>query len=159
MFRLNLGNTKIPHNKNTAEMKPVKMPPPGEVLLPMSQNIGAPATPIVKVGEYVKVGQLIAEPSAPISSPIYASVSGTVTKIESYLKKDGRTVPAIRIESDGLMTLYADITPPILTDMYSFTDAITESGVVGLGGAGFPTAIKVGVSPQNTIHTIILNGA
>ena len=159
MFRLNLGNTKIPHNKNTAEMKPVKMPPPGEVLLPMSQNIGAPATPIVKVGEYVKVGQLIAEPSAPISSPIYASVSGTVTKIESYLKKDGRTVPAIRIESDGLMTLYADITPPILTDMYSFTDAITESGIVGLGGAGFPTAIKVGGSPQNTIHTVILNGA
>ena len=70
-----LGNTRIPHNKNTAEMKPVKMTPPKEVLLSMQQHIGAPATPIVKVGEEVKVGQLIAEPSGYVSSPVYASVS------------------------------------------------------------------------------------
>ena len=159
MFRLNLGTTKIPHNKNTADMKPVRMPPPKEVLLPLSQNIGVPAFPRVKVGDYVKVGQLVAEADEPLSSPIYASVSGTVTKIEDYLRSDGKTVPAIRIESDGLMTLFADITPPILTDAYSFVETIESSGVVGFGGAGFPTAVKMTIAPENTVHTIILNGA
>ena len=90
-----LGNTRIPHNKNTAEMKPVKMTPPKEVLLSMQQHIGAPATPIVKVGEEVKVGQLIAEPSGYVSSPVYASVSGTVTAIADITLANGRTTPAV----------------------------------------------------------------
>ncbi len=159
MFRLNLGNTKIPHHKNTADMKPVKMPPPAEVLLPMSQNIGAPAEPVVKVGDYVKVGQLIADSSAPVSSPIYSSVSGTVTKMETYLRSDGRSVPAMRIASDGLMAVCEDIAPPTITDTESFISAIRASGIVGLGGAGFPTAIKMSVAPTGNIHTVILNGA
>ena len=159
MFRLNLGNTRIPHNKNTAGMKPVRMSPPKEVLLSLIQNIGSPATPIVKIGDEVKVGQLIAEPSSPISSPIYSSVSGKVTKMESYIRSDGTVVPAIRVESDGLMTLCEGITPPTLTDSDSFIDAIRNSGIVGLGGAGFPTAIKMAVAPKGNINTIILNGA
>ena len=159
MFRLNLGNTRIPHHKNTANMKPVRMPPPAEVLLTMSQNIGALAEPVVKAGDYVKVGQLVADSSSPVSSPIYSSVSGTVVKIETYLRSDGREVPAIRIKSDGLMTVRDDITPPTITDAESFISAIRASGIVGLGGAGFPTAIKMNLAPDVNIDTVILNGA
>ena len=159
MFRLNLGNTKIKHNKNTAGMKPVRMPPPKTVFLPMTQNLGAPASLIVKAGDVVKVGQMIAEPSGAVSSPIYAPVSGTVTKIDTYKRTDGRTAPAVIIESDGLMTPVEGVTPPEVTDLPSFIEAVKKSGIVGLGGAGFPTAIKLNVSPEKAIHTIILNGA
>lgn len=159
MFRINLGKTKIPHNKNTAGLKPVKMPPPATVFLPMTQNIGAPATPIVKVGDTVKVGQKIAEATGTISSPIYASVSGKVVKMDTYQKSDGRTSAAVVIESDGLMTVAEDITPPTLTDLDSFVEAIRHSGIVGLGGAGFPTTVKLDVPPEKVIHTVILNGA
>lgn len=159
MFRLNLGNTKIPHCKNTANMKPVRMPPPSEVLLSMSQNIGAPAEPVVKVGDQVKVGQLVADSKAPISSPIYSSVSGTVVKIESYMRSDGKTIPALRIQSDGLMTVTDGIAPPAITDFQSLISAVRASGVVGLGGAGFPSAIKMNATHVGKVRTIILNGA
>ena len=155
-----LGRTHIPHNKNTADKVPVTMTPPKEVLLPTSQHIGAPATPVVKVGDEVKVGQLVAEASGAVSANIYASVSGKVTKIESCLLHDGRTVPAIRIESDGLMTPYEGITPPEVNDFPSLLAAIRTCGLVGLGGAGFPTAIKIGAANcEDCIHTIIVNGA
>ena len=154
-----IGRLHIPHRKNTSQMPAVRMTPPKEVLLPMSQHIGAPATPIVKAGDEVKVGQLIAEPSAYVSSPIYASVSGKVTKIEDYLRPDGRTVPAIRIESDGLMTAYENITPPEVSDFDSFINAIRASGLVGLGGAGFPTSVKLDAVRKGEIKTIIINGA
>lgn len=140
-------------------MPAVKMTPPKEVLLPMSQHIGAPATPIVKVGDEVKVGQLIAEPSGYVSSPIYSSVSGKVTKIDTYLRPDGRTVPAIRIESDGLMTLAEDITPPDVHDFDSFVAAVRSSGLVGLGGAGFPTSVKLDAVKKGEISAVIINGA
>ena len=154
-----IGRLHIPHRKNTSQMPAVRMTPPKEVLLPMSQHIGAPATPIVKAGDEVKVGQLIAAPSAYVSSPIYASVSGKVTKIEDYLRPDGRTVPAIRIESDGLMTAYENITPPEVSDFDSFINAIRASGLVGLGGAGFPTSVKLDAVRKGEIKTIIINGA
>ena len=130
-----------------------------EVLLPVSQHIGAPATPIVKVGDEVKVGQLIAEPSGYVSSPIYSSVSGKVVKLDTYLRPDGRTVPAIRIESDGLMTPADGITPPTVDSIDSLIDAVRSSGLVGLGGAGFPTSVKLDAVKKGGIHTIVINGA
>ena len=160
MFGLKfLGKTHIPHNKNTAELAPVKMTSPKEVLLPMAQHIGAPATPIVKVGDEVKVGQLIAEPSGYVSSPIYSSVSGKVVKIDTYLRPDGKSVPAIRIESDGEMTAAEGITPPNVHDFNSFVEAVRSSGLVGLGGAGFPTSVKLDAVKNGDIHTIVINGA
>ena len=140
-------------------MPPVKMTSPKEVLLPMSQHIGAPATPTVKVGDEVRVGQLIAEASGFVSSPIHASVSGKVVKIEDYLRPDGRTVPAIRIESDGLMTLSENIAPPELSDLDSLISAVRASGLVGLGGAGFPSAVKLDAIKRGGIHTVVINGA
>ncbi len=154
-----LGKAKIPHHKTTANMPAVKMPAPKEVLLLMSQHIGAPATPIVKVGDEVKVGQPIAEASAFVSSPIYSSVSGKVSKIEAFLRSDGNTVPAIRIESDGLDTVYDGITPPEVNDVDSLILAARNSGLVGLGGAGFPTSVKLAALKNGEIHTLIINGA
>ena len=154
-----LGNTRIPHRKNTAKLSPVRMTPPKEVLLPMDQHLGALAVPVVKVGDEVKIGQLVADASGPVSSPIYASISGKVTKIEDCLRANGRTVPAIRIESDGLMAKCDDITPPTITDLASLVDAFRKSGIVGMGGAGFPTAVKLDALKKGEIHTVIINGA
>ncbi len=154
-----LGNTRIPHHKGTAAMSPVRMTPPAQVLISLEQHIGAPAVPVVKVGDTVKVGQLIAEAGGYVSSPIYSSVSGTVTKIEPQLRFSGKTVDAIRIESDGQMEAYEGIVPPTVTDADSLLNAVRASGVVGLGGAGFPTAVKFDALKKGCIHTIILNGA
>ena len=154
-----LGKARVPHHKNTADMPAVRIDAPGSVLIPTSHHIGAPATPVVKVGDEVKVGQLIAEASGYVSAPVHSSVSGKVTKIETYLKANGAEVPAIRIESDGLMSVYEGITPPEITDLDSFIDAIRASGIVGLGGAGFPTAVKLDAIKKGEIHTLIINGA
>ena len=154
-----LGNTHVPHYKETAESEAINMPPPTEVLLPMMQHIGAPATPIVNVGDTVKVGQKVAEASGYVSSPIYSSISGKVTKIEEFLRPDGKRVPAIRIASDGEMSVYEGVQPPIISSLDDLVTAARESGVVGLGGAGFPLAVKLDVLKKDSIDTVILNGA
>lgn len=160
MFKLKfLGKTRIKHNKNTASMPAVRMDAPREVLLPVAQHVGLAATPVVKIGDEVKVGQLVAEAASSYSSPIYSSVSGKVAKIETYITASGDEIPAIRIQSDGLMTPCENITPPEITDFDSFIEAIHSSGIVGLGGAGFPTALKLGAAKDGSIHTVIINAA
>ena len=154
-----LGNTRVPHHKNTADMQPIKMAPPKDVLLLLSQHIGTPAAPVVKVGDEVKVGQLIAESTGYVSSPIHSSVSGKVTKIESYLTSNGKNTAAIRIESDGLMTPAENLAPISVTDLDSLIYAARESGLVGLGGAGFPTAVKFDALKKGIINTVVINGA
>ena len=154
-----LGNTRVPHMKNTEGMQGVKITPPAEVLLPILQNIGAPATILVKKGDTVKIGQKIAEANDPVSVPVYATVSGTVLGVELYMRPTGIRTDAIRIQSDGLMTLDESIKPPIVNDFDSFIAAVRESGVVGLGGAGFPTAVKLAALKTGNIDTIIINGA
>ena len=154
-----MGNTHIPHYKSTAGKPAVAMTDVKEVLLPLSQHIGAPATPIVKVGDEVAVGQKIAEANGFVSSPIYASISGKVTKIEDYLRPDGRTVAAIRIVGDGLMTRCENIAPPTVDDLDGLIVAARESGLVGLGGAGFPLSVKLEALKKGGIDKIIINGA
>ena len=154
-----LGSTHVPHHKNTADIPPVRMPNASEVLLPVAQHIGAPAEPVVKVGDEVRIGDLVAEASGPVSSPIYASISGKVSAIEKYMRSDGRTVPAIRIISDGQMSTTDSLTPPSVTDLESLIDAARRSGLVGLGGAGFPTAVKLDALKKGIIDTVVINGA
>ena len=154
-----MGNTHIPHYKSTAAIPAVEMTEVKEVLLPLTQHIGAPATPTVKVGDTVKVGQKIADANGYVSSPIYASISGKVTKIEDYLRSDGKIVPAIRIESDGEMALCEEVTPPAVKDLEGLVNAARDSGLVGLGGAGFPVSVKLDALKKGIIDTILINGA
>ena len=154
-----MGNTHIPHFKNTASTPSVVMPEAKEVLLPLSQHIGAPANLIVKVGDEVKVGQLIAEANGYVSSPIYASISGKVSKIEDYLRPDGKIVSAVRIVGDGLMTRSDDITLPEVNDLEGLITAARNSGIVGLGGAGFPVSVKLDALKKGIIDKIVINGA
>ena len=160
MFGLRkMGNTHIPHFKNTANTPTVVMPEAKEVLLPLSQHIGAPANLIVAVGDEVKVGQMIAEANGYVSSPIYASISGKVSKIEDYLRPDGKIVPAVRIVGDGLMAKSDDIAPPEVNDLEGFIAAARNSGIVGLGGAGFPVSVKLDALKKGIIDKIVINGA
>ena len=149
----------VPHHKNTADSKAVRPAPPPYIILPLSMHIGKPAIPVVKPGDHVDVGQLVAEADGYVSSPIYAGVSGTVKKCEDVLSSSGGYVPAIMIESDGLMTPFAGITPPEVHDKDSFIAAVRASGVVGLGGAGFPTHVKLNVPDPSKIEELIINGA
>ena len=141
MFKL--GKVKLPHRKHTADMKDMRIPTPSVVTLPMSQYIGTPAVPIVKVGDKVCVGSKVAEAEGKISAAIHSPVSGTVKKIGDFLLANGKVCQAITIESDGEMTLDPTITPPTVNTAEDLCNAIRESGLVGLGGAGFPTANKL----------------
>ncbi len=134
------------------------MAPPKVVTLPMSMHVGAPSKLTVKVGDLVKVGTPIAEPGGAVSVPMHASVSGKVTKITDYLLSDGRTVPAVVIESDGTMTPDEAIVPPVVDSRESLLEAVKNAGIVGLGGAGFPTHFKLNVDPQRIEH-LVINGA
>ncbi len=154
-----LHGIHVPHRKNTAESAPVRMPSPRMAFYPMTQHIGAPAKPVVKPGDEVFVGTLIAEAGGFVSSPIYSGVSGKVKKIDSTLQAGGNYVPTVVIESDGQGTPDPGITPPAVTDFESFIEAVKMSGVVGLGGAGFPTAVKLGVKDLSKIEYVVINGA
>ncbi len=150
-----LHGVVVPHRKNTAAFPAVRMPVPKTVSIPMAMHIGKPAKPVVKVGDHVDVGTLIAEQDGFVSSPIYASISGTVTKINDMLISTGAFVPAVVIESDGANTK-ADVTPPVINSKEDFIEAIKKSGLVGLGGAGFPTYVKF--NTDKPIEHFIING-
>ncbi|MBR0350116.1 MAG: electron transport complex subunit RsxC [Acutalibacteraceae bacterium] len=151
------GGVKVAHHKNTAELEVVRMPEPKQVILPMQQHIGAPCTPTVKVGDTVAVGQVIGDSDKPVSAPIHASVSGTVTAIGNVKLPGGAMAQGVTIESDGEMRLYEGIKPPHVETKEDFIKAIRESGLVGLGGAGFPTHIKLNAPAK--IDTLIINAA
>ena len=153
-----LKGVHVPHRKNTADMPGLRMEPPKTVTLPMSMHIGAPAKPVVKIGDEVKVGTLVAEAGGAVSAPIHASVSGKVVKILDYLLPDGRTVPAVVIDSDGTMTPDPALAPPVVNSRESFLEAVKNAGIVGLGGAGFPTHFKLAADPAK-IEYLIVNGA
>ncbi|MBR6743271.1 MAG: electron transport complex subunit RsxC [Clostridia bacterium] len=154
-----LNGVTLPHRKNTAKMPAVKMTPPRLVTIPMNMHIGAPAVPCVKPGDEVKVGQLIAEAGGFVSAPVHASVSGKVKSVAPMLASTGTEIMAITIESDGEMAISEDCVAPDITDYDSFIAAVRASGAVGLGGAGFPTAVKLDVKDTSRIEQIIINGA
>lgn len=152
-----LNSIKVPHNKNTQNSAVEKIPLPHSVKIPMCMNMGKPCTPTVKVKDTVAVGQKIGDCDVPFSVPVHSGVSGTVKSISDYRMIDGNNCKAIEIECDGLQTVSDTVKPPVITDRESFIKAVRESGMVGLGGAGFPTHIKL--NPKNKIDTLLLNGA
>ncbi|MCX7708420.1 MAG: electron transport complex subunit RsxC [Clostridia bacterium] len=153
------GGAAVPHRKNTAEIETVSMGIPQKVAIPMSQHIGAPCETVVKKGDFVKVGQIIGDSSAFVSSPVHASVSGTVVEISPRLFAGGSQVLTVEIESDGKQEIYEDIKPPKYANQKEFLEMIRKSGLVGLGGAGFPAHVKLSPPPDKKIDTLIINGA
>ena len=147
------------HHKETAELETVRMPLPSRVIIPMLQHVGAPCVPLVKKGDRVLVGQKIGDSDRPISAPVHSSVSGTVTDVRQIVYSNGMEVMAVEIKPDGLQELHESVAPPDCTDRESMLKAIRESGIVGLGGAGFPTSVKLSPPPGKTIDTLIINGA
>lgn len=144
---------------NGAELQ--VMPAPDVITLPMSQHIGAPAKPIVKKGDHVNVGQKIAEAGGFVSAVVHSSVSGEVQDIIDYVKPDGSKVPAIVIANDHQDTLGYTPVDRSKDDMTSeqIVEYVKEAGIVGMGGAGFPTHVKYMPPKDMTIDTIIINGA
>ncbi len=153
------GGVMVEHHKNTAESEVIRMPIPSKVTIPMQQHIGAPCEPLVKVGDEVAVGQLIGDTDKFVSAPIHASVSGTVTAIGNVKMANGTLANAVTIESDGEMRLWDGIEPPKVDTREDFIKAIRASGLVGLGGAGFPAHIKLNFPQDKNIDTLIINAA
>ena len=153
-----LNGIHTPHRKNTLNKPTVHIPTPKTVTIPMVMHIGRPAAPTVKVGDLVKVGTLIGEAGAGISSPVFASVSGKVIRITDLLQSNGTTVPAVVIESDGAMTPDETLAAPVVESREDLLDAVKASGIVGLGGAGFPTHVKLNVGDK-PIDYLVINGA
>ncbi|HBG54694.1 MAG TPA: electron transport complex subunit RsxC, partial [Ruminococcaceae bacterium] len=155
-FRMH-GGTDIPYRKDTAQMNSAVMPPPAQVILPMQQHVGAPCSPLVKVGDSVLVGQKIADSAAPVSAPIHASISGTVSAVRSITLPGGQNTQAVVIRSDGRMALSPNLRPPVIRTKDDFCRAVRESGLVGLGGAGFPTHVKLNLPSGKDVDTLIVN--
>ena len=140
----------------------VKLLPGKELVYPMSQHIGAPSKPIVAVGDHVLMGQKIAEAGGFVSVPISASVSGTVKEIKPTLTVSGSIVDAIYIENDEQYTPVEGLgTKRDYTKLskQEIRDIVKEAGIVGMGGAGFPTHIKLTPKDENAIDYIIVNGS
>ncbi|SDJ56044.1 electron transport complex protein RnfC [Lachnospiraceae bacterium G41] len=148
--------------KDISKDKPiVDYSPKGLMVYPLSQHIGAPAEPVVEIGEHVLVGQLIAKETGFVSSPIYSSVSGTVKAIEPRRIITGDHVKSIVIENDGAYD-EVEFTPnPDYTKLSreEIVSLIQKAGIVGMGGAGFPTHVKVSPKEPDKIEYIIANCA
>jgi electron transport complex protein RnfC len=149
--------------KELSESKPVQvLQPKGEMVFPLSQHIGAPAKPLVAAGDQVLVGQKIGEPGGFISAYVISSVSGTVKKIEPRMVVNGTMVPSIIVENDGKYQTVegfgVDRDPKSLSKE-EIRNIVKEAGIVGLGGAGFPTHVKLTPKEESKIDTIIVNGA
>ena len=153
-----LNGVSVPHRKNTANKPILHMDAPKTVTIPMSMHIGAPASVVVKVGSIVKVGTLIGAGNGFVSSDIYSSVSGKVIKIEDFTLSNGSKTQAVVIESDGEMARDESLAAPVVTSAGELVEAIRKSGVVGLGGAGFPTHVKFKVDLAR-VEALIINGA
>lgn len=138
---------------------PLALPVP-QVVLPMSQHVGAPCKPVVQPGDQVAVGQVIGEPTG-LGAPIHASVSGKVLAVEKRPHTGGGSVMAVVIENDGLNTLADPIPRPGAVEKLTaqqVIDIVRDAGITGMGGAGFPTHVKLS-SGLGKVDTIILNGA
>ena len=145
--------------KGTAGCKPVNIPTPGLVHMPMSMHAGKPAKAVVAVGDEVKVGQIIGQPDGFVSSTIHSSVSGTVKNIIEIDSYTGKKAVTVIIETDGKQTPCEGLQPPVFDDYTGFLKAVRDSGVVGLGGAGFPTDVKLTLKDKSALEYILINGA
>ena len=157
-----IGGVHPFEGKELAKNAPIKeVLPKGEMVYPLSQHIGAPATPIVKVGDIVLKGQKIAEAGGFVSSPIYATVSGKVKAIEPRRVAVGDMVKSIIIDNDGEFNEveYVAVEDVTTLSKEEIINKVKDAGVVGMGGAGFPTHVKLSPKEPAKIEYIIANCA
>ena len=156
------GGIHPPYSKELTEKKALERAnEPTIVVIPLQQHIGAPCDPIVKVGDLVKLGQKIGEASGFVSAPIHSSVSGVVKKVAAVDTSAGKTL-SVTIESDGKNEIHESVVPKGTLDSLSseeIVNIVKEAGITGLGGASFPTHVKLAPPPDKKVDTIILNGA
>lgn len=153
------GGMEIPHRKEATESKPiVTLAPPPQVVIPLQQHIGARCEPVVNVGDEVKMGQIIGDSDQFVSAPVHASVSGRVVAIEERVLLNGSKCLAVVIENDGKDEEYTMPTRPFeKMSAAAIRETVHKAGIVGMGGAGFPTHIKL--NPPKAVDTVIINGA
>lgn len=157
------GGIHPAERKELSNRTPIQsMPLPARLILPLNQHIGSAAEPCVSVGQRVLKGQMIAEATAVVSAPLHAPTSGTVSFIGSqpYPHVSGMLAPAIVIDSDGLDE-WCELQPCRhfqQLETRELLERIRDAGISGLGGAGFPSAVKLSARPQQKIHTLIING-
>ncbi|MDR0804669.1 MAG: RnfABCDGE type electron transport complex subunit C [Oscillospiraceae bacterium] len=175
------NSVKLPHKSASSELKTTEPPKIDRVVVSMQQHIGAACTPTVNAGDEVKIGQIIGDSEAFLSAPIHAPIAGNVTDILNVTAPNGRISPAVVIEVDktiapsktATIEISEDITSNTFTGLYDekisvpkietredFIKAVRDSGAVGLGGAGFPTHVKLGFDPSRSkAEVLVVNGA
>lgn len=158
-----IGGVHPPENKLSSGEKIKVLPVPEQVVILLGQHIGAPATPIVQKGDNVKAGQLIAKAAGFVSANIHSSVSGTVISTDSVTDAAGLPKPAITIKTEGDEWMpeidRSEKTEHNITlTKEDIIKAITEAGIVGMGGATFPTQVKLTPPPGNKAEVLIING-
>ncbi len=164
LFRIR-GGVHPDYRKELTSEKPIVAMPPSELLyLPVQQHIGAPAEPVVGIGERVRKGQLVARAQGDVSAPIHAPTSGRVADIASLTAPHPSGLPqrTIVIESDGAdewAELPAPIDDPFAADARTLAARVAECGIVGLGGATFPSAVKLDLGARFRLDTLVINGA
>ena len=158
-----IGGVHPPENKLSAGEKIQVLPVPEQVIIPLSQHIGAPATPVVQKGDSVKAGQLIAQATGFVSANIHSSVSGTVVSVDNVTDAAGLSKPAITIKTEGdewmpEIDRTDKIEHNIALTKEEIVKAIAAAGIVGMGGATFPTQVKLTPPPGNKAEILIING-
>ncbi len=157
------GGVEPGHFKHTFDIPIHRITQPEKVYIPMEQHIGAPCEPVVEKGDKIKVGQKIGESESFVSAPVHASVSGEVTEIAPHFTPLGKEVKTVVIESDGLDEVA--YSPPTqisnIEDLSSdeIIKQVQQAGIVGMGGAAFPTHVKISPPEDKPIDTVIINGA
>ena len=149
-------------SKELSKQEPIReYLPQGNLVYPLAQHIGAPAKPVVKKGDHVLAGQMIAEAGGFVSAPIYASVSGTILGISKHLTLTGAVVDAIELENDHAYeeVEWPEPTDPTTLSKEEILERIATAGVIGMGGAGFPTRVKLSPKEPDKIEYILVNGA
>lgn len=155
----NLNGVDVPHRKNTKDMCFEKVVDFSEIKISMRQHMGVVCTPLVKVGDSVKVGQKIGDSEQYFCVPIHSSCSGVVKRIDTMKTSQGENVQVVVIENDKQYQISEEVSVPIINSKEDFIKAIRNSGVVGLGGAGFPTHVKLDYKGEGKITKLVVNAA
>ncbi len=150
---------KTPHHKNTTNMQTVTMPVPGQIVVPMQMHIGAPCECVVKKGDEVHVGTLLGKAGGFVSADIHSGVSGVVKEITQVSFTNGSKCSAVVITTNGEQTLDESVKPFKVENAEQLVKAAQNCGLVGLGGAGFPTAVKFSPKDLSKIDTLVINAA